>query len=288
MKNARLKFILIGISFALLWASASAAGKFGLKSVEPLTFFTYRFLVAGVILIAFAHGLMHYRMPKGKEWWQVTVFGAFNTSLYLGIFIIALQYVAAGITTMAIALNPLLISIMSSVVMKRKVLGKEWVGILIGMVGVALATYPLVSSGHSTIGGVLLIVLCMVMYSAGSVYYSTITWELQRTTINAWQVFIGGLMLAPFAVALHQDVNSYDLRFWLSLTWLVIPVSIGAVQLWLRLLKEDTVRASMWLFLCPVFGLVYATFLLDEPFTIYTAVGAVFVIVALYIGQSKR
>lgn len=288
MKNARLKFILIGISFALLWASASAAGKFGLKSVEPLTFFTYRFLVAGVILIAFAHGLMHYRMPKGKEWWQVTVFGAFNTSLYLGIFIIALQYVAAGITTMAIALNPLLISIMSSVVMKRKVLGKEWVGILIGMVGVALATYPLVSSGHSTIGGVLLIVLCMVMYSAGSVYYSTITWELQRTTINAWQVFIGGLMLAPFAVALHQDVNSYDLRFWLSLTWLVIPVSIGAVQLWLRLLKEDTVRASIWLFLCPVFGLVYATFLLDEPFTIYTAVGAVFVIVALYIGQSKR
>lgn len=288
MKNARLKFILIGISFALLWASASAAGKFGLKSVEPLTFFTYRFLVAGVILIVFAHGLMHYRMPKGKEWWQVTVFGAFNTSLYLGIFIIALQYVAAGITTMAIALNPLLISIMSSVVMKRKVLGKEWVGILIGMVGVALATYPLVSSGHSTIGGVLLIVLCMVMYSAGSVYYSTITWELQRTTINAWQVFIGGLMLAPFAVALHQDVNSYDLRFWLSLTWLVIPVSIGAVQLWLRLLKEDTVRASMWLFLCPVFGLVYATFLLDEPFTIYTAVGAVFVIVALYIGQSKR
>lgn len=287
MKNARLKFILIGISFALLWASASAAGKFGLKSVEPLTFFTYRFLVAGVILIVFAHGLMHYRMPKGKEWWQVTVFGAFNTSLYLGIFIIALQYVAAGITTMAIALNPLLISIMSSVVMKRKVLGKEWVGILIGMVGVALATYPLVSSGHSTIGGVLLIVLCMVMYSAGSVYYSTITWELQRTTINAWQVFIGGLMLAPFAVALHQDVNSYDLRFWLSLTWLVIPVSIGAVQLWLRLLKEDTVRASMWLFLCPVFGLVYATFLLDEPFTIYTAVGAVFVIVALYIGQSK-
>jgi drug/metabolite transporter (DMT)-like permease len=288
LKNARLKFILIGISFALLWASASAAGKFGLRSVEPLTFFTYRFLVAGVILIVFAHGLMRYRMPKGKEWWQVTVFGAFNTSLYLGIFIIALQYVAAGITTMAIALNPLLISIMSSVVMKRKVLGKEWVGILIGMVGVALATYPLVYSGHSTIGGVLLIVLCMVMYSAGSVYYSTIAWELQRTTINAWQVFIGGLMLAPFAIALHERVNSYDLRFWLSLSWLVIPVSIGAVQLWLRLLKEDTVRASMWLFLCPVFGLVYATFLLDEPFTLYTAVGAVFVIVALYIGQSKR
>ncbi len=288
MKNQRLKFILIGISFAMLWASASAAGKFGLRSVEPLSFFTYRFLAAGIILIVFAHVVMRYRMPEGKEWWQVTVFGAFNTTLYLGIFIIALQWVAAGITTMAIALNPLLISIMSAVVMKRRVLGKEWVGILIGMVGVALATFPLVHSGHSTIGGVLLIVLCMVMYSAGSVYYSTIFWQLQRTTINAWQVFIGGIMLAPFALYFHHAENAYDMRFWLSLAWLVLPVSIGAVQLWLRLLKEDTVRASMWLFLCPVFGLVYATFLLDEPFTIYTAIGAIFVIVALYIGQSKN
>jgi drug/metabolite transporter (DMT)-like permease len=272
----------------MLWASASTAGKFGLRSVEPLTFFTIRFALAGLILVAFAHGVMRYRMPEGKEWWQIAIFGTFNTTLYLGIFIIALQYVAAGITTMAIALNPLLISVMSSVVMKRRVRGKEWVGILLGMIGVALATYPLVSSGHSTIGGVLLIILCMVTYSAGSVYYSTVPWQLQRTTINAWQIVVGAVQLAPFAFYFHHQENSYDLRFWLSLAWLVLPVSIGAVQLWLRLLKEDTVRASMWLFLCPVFGLIFATLFLSEPFTIHTAIGAVLVIVALYIGQSKN
>jgi drug/metabolite transporter (DMT)-like permease len=288
LKNQRLKFILIGIVFAMLWASASTAGKFGLRSVEPLTFFTIRFMVAGFIMVVFAHGVMRYRLPEGKEWWQIVLFGTFNTTLYLGIFIIALQYVAAGITTMAIALNPLLISVMSSVVMKRRVLGKEWIGILLGMIGVALATYPLVSSGHSTIGGVLLIVLCMITYSAGSVYYSTVQWQLQRTTINAWQIVAGAVQLAPFALYFHESENSYDLRFWLSLAWLVLPVSIGAVQLWLRLLKEDTVRASMWLFLCPVFGLIFATFFLSEPFTLHTAVGAVLVIVALYIGQSKR
>lgn len=288
MKNQQVKFIVIGLLFAMLWASASAAGKFGLRSVEPLSFFTYRFFAAGVIMIVFAHAIMRYRIPEGREWWQITIFGTFNTTLYLGIFIIALQYVAAGITTMAIALNPLLISIMSSVLMKRKVLGKEWLGIFIGMVGVALATYPLVSTGHSTIEGVLAIILCMVMYSAGSVYYSTVKWQLQRTTINAWQVFIGAVQLAPFALYFHKGENSYDMRFWLSLAWLVLPVSIGAVQLWLRLLKEDTVRASLWLFLCPVFGLIYATFLLNEPFTMFTAAGAVLVIVALYIGQSKK
>lgn len=231
---------------------------------------------------------MRYNLPSGIEWWQVTVFGAFNTALYLGIFIIALKNVAAGITTMAIALNPLLIGILSAQTMKRKVLWREWLSILIGMIGVAVATLPLLKTKHATITGVLLIILCMLMYSIGSVYYASVKWKLQRTTINAWQVFIGGLMLLPFALFFENGNNSFDLKFVLSLTWLVIPVSIGAVQLWLRLLKDDAVRASIWLFLCPVFGLLYATILLDEPFTLLTALGAVLVIVALYIGQMKK
>ena len=235
-----------------------------------------------------AHGIMRYALPQGKVWGQITLFGAFNTALYLGIFILALKFVAAGITTMAIALNPLMIGILSAVLMKRKVLLREWVSILIGMVGVGIATWPLLQSGHSTVGGVLLIILCMLMYSIGSVYYASIKWQLQRLTINGWQVFIGGLMLLPFAWLLHRDTNNFDLRFWLSLAWLIIPVSIVAVQLWLRLLKDDAVRASLWLFLCPVFGFAYATFLLHEPFTIHTAVGAVLVMVALYIGQFKK
>mgnify|MGYP002654466848 CR=1 FL=1 len=162
---------------------------------------------------------------------------------------------------------------------------REWLSILLGMVGVGIATFPLLQTGHSTVGGVLLIVLCMLMYSIGSVYYASVKWQLPRMTINGWQVFMGGLMLLPFAFVLHRQGNVFDTRFWLALLWLIVPVSILAVQLWLRLLKDDAVRASLWLFLCPVFGFTYATFLLHEPFTIHTAVGAVLVMIALYIGQ---
>jgi drug/metabolite transporter (DMT)-like permease len=67
----------------------------------------------------------------------------------------------------------------------------------------------------------------------------------------------------------------------------VVPVSILAVQLWLHLLKEDTVKASLWLFLCPIFGLAYASFILQEPFTKYTVIGGVLVLGSLVWGQSK-
>ncbi len=278
-------FLVTGVGFALLWASASAAGKFGLRSVEPLTFFTIRFLAAGAILLFVSHLALRYPLPAGREWWQVTVFGFFNTALYLGIFIVALQHVAAGITTLAIALNPLLISILSAGFMRRKVAAKEWLSIAIGMAGVAVATYPLLQTNHATLGGILLIALCMLMYSIGSVFYASVPWKLQRLVINGWQVFLGGLMLLPFALIFTQHQNTFDANFWFSLGWLIVPVSIVAVQLWLRLLRDDAVRASIWLFLCPVFGLIYATLLLHEPFSGFTLAGLILVMAAIYLGQ---
>jgi drug/metabolite transporter (DMT)-like permease len=106
-------------------------------------------------------------------------------------------------------------------------------------------------------------------------------------TINGWQVLLGGLMLLPFTLYFEGEHTQYDFRFWMSLAWLVIPVSIGAIQLWLYLLKEDTVRASLWLFLCPIFGLMFSSILLSEPFTLYTALGALLVILSLFWGQKK-
>lgn len=282
------RFIFAGILFSILWASASVAGKFGLQSAEPLTLFTIRFLLAGSILLAYVVIARKWQTPNRKELLQITIFGAFNTTLYLGIFIIALREVAAGITTLMIALNPLLISLLSSIWLKRPVARREWLAILIGMVGVAVATYPLVIDGHATILGVMLLLLSMLTYSIGSVYYASVKWSLGRSVINGWQVLIGGLLLLPFTLIFEGGGTCFDLRFWLSVGWLIIPVSIGAVQLWLYLLKEDAVKASLWLFICPIFGLLYSTWLLDEPFTTFTAGGAILVLVSLYFGQQSE
>jgi probable blue pigment (indigoidine) exporter len=280
-----MKTILTGLSFSILWASASIAGKFGLRSVEPLVLFNIRFLLAGFILLMISNVVRKERGPRGKEWKQVTIFGLFNTTLYLGIFIVSLQFITAGITALAVALNPVLISIMSSMVMKRKTVTDEWISIALGMGGVGLAAYPLISDAQVSIIGLGLLVLCMVAYSYGAVYYSSVKWELSRMTINGWQVFIGGLMLLPFTFLTFENKNNFDLTFWASLLWLVIPVSILSVQLWLRLVKADAVKASLWLFLCPVSGIAFSTYLLDEPFSLFTLAGGAMVLCALYIGQ---
>ncbi|MCD9014052.1 DMT family transporter [Parachryseolinea silvisoli] len=288
MDTSDRRYILTGLLFSMLWASASVAGKFGLRGAEPLVFFTLRFLLAGIMLLGYVYLVGKSRLPIGKEWKQLTIFGALNTTLYLGLFVVALQYVTPGITTLAIALNPLFISIMSALLMKRRVKGVEWLSIALGVAGVIVAAYPLLRDSQATTTGMLLLAASMVAYSYGSVYYAGVGWQLSRTTINAWQVLLGGILIAPFAWLLHKVPSQFDLTVWLSLAWLIVPVSIGAVQLWLRLLKTDAVRASLWLYLCPVFGFLYAAVLLHEPLTIFTLVGTALVLLALYLGQQKQ
>jgi len=279
------RYFLIGLAFAVLWSSASSAGKIGLESAGGLILFTFRFLLAGILLLAWSVGIQRDRHPRGAEWKQLFIFGAFNTTLYLGIFIVALEDVTAGVTSIALALNPLIIGILSALWLRAKVTVIQWTGIVIGILGVGIVSYPLLQDNYATPLGMLMMALCMVAYSFSSVYYASVKWELSRTAINGWQVFIGGLLLLPFAVLFPQKENVYDLRFWGSVFWLVVPVSVGAVQLWLYLLKEDPLRASLWLFLCPIFGLTFAAVLLDEPITVYTAAGTCLVLVALFLGQ---
>jgi probable blue pigment (indigoidine) exporter len=285
--NKPIPNVVIGLLFAVFWASASVAGKIGLRSAEPLLLFNIRFLGAGAVLLFYVYAIERSRMPSGKEWKHLTVFGALNTTLYLGLFVIALQFITPGITTLALALNPLFISILSSWSLKRKVLAREWLSIVLGIAGVGLAAYPLLRGSYATPGGLFLLGSSMIAYSLGAVYYAATTWNLSRTAINAWQVFIAGLLLLPLTLIAHQKENHFDTSFWFSLAWLIFPVSILAVQLWLRLLKSDAVKASLWLYLCPLFGFLYAYWLLQEPITWYTFGGTAFVMVALYSGQRK-
>lgn len=287
MEKSFTQYIFIGLIFSVLWSSASIAGKFGLYSVEPLVLFNIRFLLAGGFLLLYAYGIKKSRLPAGEEWKHLTVFGAFNTALYLGIFIIALQYITAGVTALAIALNPLFISLMSSFWSKRKVSLTEWISIGLGIAGVFIASYPLLNTKEVTTAGLLLLALSMVTYSYGSVYYSSVKWNLERVTINGWQVLIGGLLISPFTYLFHSKSNHFDTQFWLSLLWLIVPVSIIAVQLWLILLKADAVRASIWLYLCPIFGLLFSAILLNESLSIYTLIGGALVLGAVFIGQKK-
>jgi probable blue pigment (indigoidine) exporter len=278
-----------GLFFAALWASASAATKFGVQSADPLVLASIRFLIAGPLMLAIAYGIQRAPLPNRTELGRLTLFALLNTTIYLGAFVLALKHVSAGIGSLSTATSPLFITLMSALWLRRPMRWYEWAGIGVGMSGVLLATWPLLEASFATLEGLLILLGGMISVSAATVYYARFDWRLPNLVINGWQVLIGGLLLLPFtAVFADFGHSQFDNQFWAAVFWLIIPVSVVALQLWFYLVRQDAVQASLWLFLCPIFGFLYSSVLLNEPLTIHTFLGTALVLVGLYLGQRDK
>ena len=284
------KYLLAGVLFALLWSSAAAATKIALQSAQPFVIAVARFFIGGAGMLIFAHLIWRKRLPQKKEWLAVSIYGFLNISLYLGLYVVAMQEVSAGLGSMAVAVNPVLISILSAALFDHKMGLKHWLSLLLCSAGVVVAAWPLLQNSFATVNGILIMLVSMLAYSVGAIYFARTKWnDLHILTINGWQTLIGGVLLIPALLFTYKtELNQFDLRFFGGVLWLALPVSIAAVQLWLWLLKRNAVTASYWLFLCPVFGFIIAAISLNEPISLYTVAGVLLVSVGLYLVQKKR
>ncbi|WP_025763674.1 DMT family transporter [Dyadobacter tibetensis] len=285
-----MKNFIIGLLFAALWASASVATKFGLIVAPALVLANLRFFLAGAILLSYGYLFdAQASWPKARQWYRLACFGFLNTTLYLGLYVYAMKYTAAGIGSLAVSTNPLIMVLLSALWLKKTIKSGDILAIIFGMLGIFVATLPLLTLGITQPFGVLILMASMVCVSSASVYYSTVDWQMSNILINGWQVLLGGIFLAPLTVFVGGfDAIHWSSQFWMSVIWLSVGVSVLGLICWFYLLRQDAIKASMWLFLCPLFGFVYAWWLMDEPITVYTYVGTALVVTGLYLGLRSR
>ncbi|HXS55435.1 MAG TPA: EamA family transporter [Hanamia sp.] len=287
--NKQYKWIAAGVGFAFLWASAASATKIGLKVAQPLVIAQVRFAIGGIAMLFFAHVLGNQKLPSGRQWKQITIYGLLNITIYLGCYVIAMQQVTAGIGALSIATNPLFISFLSIFFLKKKLNMNVIIALLLGTAGVVCASWPLLKDASISTSGLLLLLFSMLSYSVGAIYFSAKSWTgLDLLVINGWQTLIGGLMLLPFTLMEYRPGhNQFNVTFWGSVLWLAIAVSVFAVQLWLWLLKTNTVKAGLWLFLCPAFGFALAAVTLGDHIGFYTVLGIAMVMIGLFLAERR-
>ena len=287
LPDKNLKWLVAGFLFVALWASAATATKVGLTAAQPLVIAVVRFGLAAIIMLFITHVLRKQRLPAGAEWKQVAVYGLLNITIYLGIYVVAMQSVSAGIGSLTIASSPVYISFMSVFILKKKLTLPILFSLIICMSGIIVAALPLFEDATVTTRGLVLLLFSMFSYSVGAIYFSSRNWNgLSLLTINGWQTLFGGLFLLPFTLFFYKTgKNHFDAAYWGSVLWLAIPVSIAAVQLWLWLLQTNAVRAGLWLFLCPLFGFIFAAWWMHEPISLFTVAGVILVVVGLLLSK---
>ncbi|MFZ1749575.1 MAG: DMT family transporter [Saprospiraceae bacterium] len=281
------KIILLGLTFSVLWASASTATKIGLQVAQPFVISISRFFIAGLIMLFISHVIRRNRMPEKSEWRQLMIFGVLNISVYLGLYIIAMQYISAGLGSLFIAVNPVMISFIGAGLFGHRITLINIISLSLCIAGVILAALPLLQNSYATTGGLLLMVVAMLAYSLGTIYFTRKTWSnLHVLTINGWQTFLGGVFLLPLLLMTYKEQqNTFDMHFWGGTLWLAGPVSIIAVLCWLQLLNKTPLTAAYWLFLCPIFGFLISNITLNEPLSLFTLWGVILVIAGLFLVQ---
>jgi len=288
--GVRLYYLLAGVIFALLWASASAATKIGLQVAQPFVIALARFAVAGTLMLLISHVFLKHRLPSKQEWRQLLIYGSLNIAVYLGLYVVAMREVSAGLGALFPAISPVFVALISAILYRQKVHSSTYISLFLCLTGICIASYPLLEESYASPRGLLLLLLSMFSYSVGSVYFTQQSWKgLHILTINGWQTILGGVLLLPVMLFSYETTqNRFDEKFYGSVLWLALIVSIIAVQLWLFLIKKDAVTSSFWLFLCPIFGFLIAWLLMYEPIDLYTLLGVLLVIIGLYLALKRR
>ena len=282
--------ILLGLIFSFLWASASTAAKYSFQGQPPLTILSVRFAVAGALMMAWHYGLRRDgALPRVRQWGQLAIVGLTNSTLFLGAAWLGLREVPVGLYSLFLATMPFQVAILSRVWLGRQVTRREWLGIAVAAIGLAIVAAPSLARSTATLSGLLLVIIAMVSQAVGAVYLKRAALDLPSGMINAWQLVLGLGFLLPFAAALDGGAGLRPTPQMISgLAWSIVMVSVVANALLFTMQKRDPLWASTWLLLVPVFSYLQAALVLGESIGWTDLIGSALVVAGLMISGATE
>ena len=257
---------------ALLWGSAFPAIKTvyshweatGFERTVPavLLFAGVRFVIAGAGLLLVGKKLRAETRATPTRW--LIALALTQTFLQYVCFYQAVAVSSASLTALLVSTGSFWWVILAPIFTAEPRAGaRQWMGLLLGGVGVTLAVYaPGAQTGAPVLGAVLM-VLATGAGALGVITFKKIQPTMSARNATGLSLLFGGLALVGTgAAAIPQLGEMFDLKTSLLTLWLAF-VSAAAFSLWNWLSTRHPVSVlAGYRFLIPVFGVLEALILL--------------------------
>lgn len=253
------------VVFVLLWSTGFIGARYGLPYIEPLTFLAVRmaFVVLLMSMIAVIGGA---RFPSRPEIAHSVAAGALVHGLYLGgVFTAISQGVPAGVSALIPGLQPILTSTIANRFMGDRVTRIQWLGLVLGLVGVMLVLHDrsIVMAGSPL--GWIASVLSLIGITLGTLYQKRYCGGIDWRAGNLVQYVGAGTLFAIGALAFETRVIHWSGELIFALAWLVLILSIAAIGLMYWLIRRSAATGFASLFyLVPVVTALFAFALFGE------------------------
>src|SRR5579863_6873003 len=276
--------------FVVLWSTGFIGAKFGVPYAGPATFLTLRFVIVATILGAVA---LLTRAPwprRGAELCHVIVAGLLLQGVYLGgVFAAIAQGVEAGVSALIVGVQPLLTAALAGVFLGERVTARQWSGLALGLVGVALVVANKIGGAAGTPLGYGLAVLALFGITVGTVYQKRFCSTVDLRSGNAIQFAVCVPVFLAFAWRFETMQVAWTPRFLFALAWLCLVLSIGAISLLYLLIRRGAAaRVASLFYLVPPCTAVMAFALFGETLDLAALAGMALVVLAVWLVNRER
>ena len=249
----------------LIWGSTYLAIKFALESFPPFYQMGSRFLIAGLLLIAWLR-LRGRALPTLVEWRNAAIIGALLLVSGMGFTAYSEQTVASGLIVAYIAIIPIIVTAMN-LPFGIKPSRLELVGMLVGVAGVGMLVRGEAFTASPV--GLAAITIACLSWSFGSVL-SQRRFPLAPGAMGfASEMLCGAVLLLLLAAAVGErpEWPPQPLAAW-SWIYLIVFGSLLAFNAYMTLLSRvSAALASSYTFVNPVIALALGIWLGGETVT---------------------
>jgi len=283
------------VLFVLLWSTGFTGIRYGIPYAPPFTFIAVRMAIASVLLALISLAITKrftYDLPTiGKSALVgITIHGAYLGGCFYGVK----QGMPAGITALICSLQPVLVSIFSSIFFKEQLTLRKWLGLGLGLVGLIMVIVPkLIGPGGQKLPsvGVIAIFIALLGGTSGTLLQKKFGSGVEVLSGTSWQYVATGILMGSLALIFEGGESiTWNASFIFSLTWLIVALSIGAILILFFLLARSSASSvSSLYYLVPAVTAVEAYFLFGEKLGLVTAMGTLVTIagVALVVRQGR-
>lgn len=280
IKSQSLLVVLALFCTYFIWGSTYLAIRFGIESFPPFLMAGMRFTIAGFILYC----VMRYlgaANPTKRQWLGASAVGILLPAFGNGTVCYVQQTISSSVAALSIATAPIWMAIFSSI-WGHRITHKEWLGVAVGFVGIALLNVG--GSLHGQLTSALLLIFAAASWSFGSVWGKRLEMPVGLMA-SATQMLIGGLALLLMSV-LQGEVwpQQISQKSWGAMLFLVVLGSLVAYSAYQYLLK--TVRplvASSNTFVNPVVAFTVGIWFANEHVTTVEFIALAVILVGVFL-----
>jgi drug/metabolite transporter (DMT)-like permease len=261
--------------FVFLWSTGFIGARLGIPYAEPFTFLAVRMAIASVLLLLLALALKAPWPSSLRQASHIAMAGLLVHGAYLGgVFSAVALKVPLGQVALIAGLQPILTAWLAKPLFGEQVTPRQWSGMLLGFIGVALVVWNKAGAEVASPAGLAFSGMALLGITAGTLYQKRFCAGMDLRSGGAIQFASSGLVFWLCAVGLESRNIAWSGEFIFALGWLTLVLSLGAISLLYLLIRRGAAaKVASLFFLTPPVTAVMAFMLFGEKFTLPALAG---------------